>query len=149
MNDPKTASASMGIENLYLPYNHLFSAASKRAFQNEVKQHIVERELKVITTTALKVIDEVRYFGARATGERKIFDAAQKVANTVNFYASKRFVTGALLKLALIQLATEPHELEEFVVVSYVALSPEGLEYLRANPTKVEFVIDAVNVDEL
>lgn len=132
-------SNSIKAENIYLPLNHLFNAASKRAFENVVSSLARQRQVKVVSTTQLKVIDEVKFFGAQAVGERKIFDAAQKVANAVNHYSDRGFITGVLCKLIMIQLATEPHQLEKYVICSYVALSPEGLEYLKANPSKVEF----------
>lgn len=134
-----TQGSSLKVEDIYLPLNHLFDQAAKRAFENVVTQLTIQRESKVVSTTKIKVIDQVRYFGAQAVGERKIFDACQKVANIVNLYANKGYVTGVLVKLCLMQLATEPFQLERYIVFSYVSLSPEGLEYLKLNPTKVEF----------
>lgn len=143
--------SSLKVTDIYLPLNHLFDHAAKRAFETVVHQTSSQRELKVISTTRTKVIDQVKYFGATAVGERKIFDAAQKVANTVNFYANKGYVTGVLSKLIMYQLATEPFQLERWLLLSYVSLSPEGLEYLTNNPTKVEFSIGGLpmNVEDL
>lgn len=145
------ASNALKVEDIYLPLNHLFNAAAKHAFEIQVNQTFVQREIKMVTTTQTKVIDEVRYFGAVAVGERKIFDACQKVANAVNHYADRGFVTGVLCKLIMLQLATEPHQLKRWVVCSYVALSPEGIEYLKTNPTKVEFSVGGLplNSDDL
>jgi hypothetical protein len=149
----KSGPATLKVENIYLPLNHLFSAATKRAFENEVAQTTIERTLKVVSTTKTKVYDQVRFFGATAVGERKIFDAAQKIANQINALAEKGFITGVLTgsRLILYQLATEPHQLEQWIITSFVALSPEGLEYLRKNPTKLQFPVGGVplNSDDL
>lgn len=134
------ATNSLKVEDIYLPLNHLFSAATKRAFQNEVKQLAIQRTLTFqVTTTQTKVVDQVKYFGAMAKGERSIYDAAQKVANMVNYYSDRGFVTGVLTKLVMIKFVTEPHELEKWAIISYIALSPQGLEHLEKNPTKISF----------
>ena len=135
---------SLKVENIYLPLNHLFNQAAKRAFERHVDQEFTERKVSYVTSLEREVIDEVRYFGSVAVGERKIFDAAQKVANQINFYCDKGFVTGQLCKLIMVQLATEPHQLERWAIVSYVALSPEGIAFLKSNPTKIEFEVGSV-----
>jgi len=138
------ASNSIKADDIYLPLNHLFNTAAKRAMDIKVEHTVIERELTYVTTTQKKVIDQVRYFGAMAVGERNIFDAAQKVANQINQYANKGFVTGSLCKLLMIKFVTEPHQLERWAIVSYVALSPEGIEFMDKNPTKLSFDIGAV-----
>lgn len=145
-NNP--ATNAVRVIDIYLPLNHLFNQAAKKAFQNKVKDTVVERSLKVISSTQVKVVDQVRYFGAKAVGDRKIFDAAQKVANQINEYANKGYVTGVLgTPLLLMPLATEPHELEKYFILSYVSLSPTGLEHLDKNPTKLEFEMGGVPND--
>lgn len=148
-NAPWTLAIAEGsnlkVQSIYLPLNHLFNQASKRAFEISVKQvPPPPRKLTFITDTRGIAIDEVRFFGAKAVGERQIFDAAQKVANLVNEYASKGFVTAELQKLLLVQLVTEPHQLEEYLVLSYVALSEQGIQYLTKNPTNLEFAQGSV-----
>lgn len=134
------AKAALNIDKIYLPLNHIFNQASKRAFQTSVDKTMIERTKTVITDLVVEVLDEVRYFGSTAVGECEIFDAAQKVASQVNEYADQGFVTGVLgCPLIMLKLATEPHELEKYAVLSYVALSPEGIKYLKDNPSKVEF----------
>lgn len=133
-----TKGSPMQVENIYLPLNHLFNAAAKRAFKIEVKELNPVRQVTAVATTQFKVKDTVRYFGARAVGERKIFDAAQKVANKINELANHGFVSGVLTKLVAIKLATEPFQLEQYVVISYVAVTDAGLEWLRKNPTELE-----------
>lgn len=147
---PKSPNA-LQVHDIYLPLNHLFNQASKWAFEHPVKTMVVPRKVRYIATTDTTVYDHVKFFGASAVGERKIFDAAQKVANTVNFYADRGYVTGVLTKLILLQLVTEPHQLERWVICSYVALSAEGIEYLEKNPSKVEFPLGGVpeNVEDL
>lgn len=127
------------VTDIYLPLNHLFNSAAKRAFQNKIE--LLKQERFSINSPFEKVVDEVRFFGCKAVGERKIFDAAQNVANEVNFYANLGFVTGAMTKLLLYKLFSEPFQLEQWVVLSYIALSPEGLEYLKNNPSKIEMEI--------
>lgn len=137
-----TNASKLKIEDIYLPLNHLFSVASKQAFKFEKDQLKSVRKVKVIYTTIDKVTDEVRFFGARVTGERNIFDAAKTVATTINELAKDGFITGVLkgCKLMLIELATEPHQLQEWIVVSYVSLSPQGIEALKTRkyPTLVD-----------
>lgn len=134
-----TEGPALKLHDIYLPLNHLFNAAAKRAFTRQVKDLRPIRDLVFFSDLQTKVQDTVKYFGAQVRGERKIFDAAQKVANHVNFYADKGFITGYLTKLMLCPLVSEPHQLERFVVVSYVAFSPEGLKFLEANPCPIEF----------
>lgn len=137
-----SSSSAMKVEDIYLPLNHLFSVASKQAFQFEKDQIKSVRKVKVLYTTVDKVTDEVRFFGARVTGERNIFDAAKTVATTINELSKDGFITGVLkgCKLMLIELATEPHQLKQWVVVSYVSLSPQGIEALKSKkyPTLVD-----------
>lgn len=138
--DPKVKS-SIKVEDIYLPLNHLFSLATKQAFKFEKTQIKNVRKVKVIYTTVDKVTDEVRFFGSKVTGERNIFDAAKSVANTINDLSKDGFITGVLkgCRLMLIELATEPHQLQQWLVVSYVSLSPQGIEALKSKkyPTLV------------
>lgn len=153
IKDLKDEPNKINVNDIYLPLNHLFNQAAKRAFERKVDNTVTEREVKMLTTTKAKEIDQVRFFGAKAVGERKIFDAAQKVANQINHYADKGLITGVMgnCKLMMIQLATEPFQLEQWIVMSYVALSPYGIDYLKSNPTKIEFEVGGVplNSDDL
>lgn len=133
---------ALKIEDIYLPLNHLFNAAAKHAFEETVKELKPRRQAKYDLSGFIQ--DEVRYFGSKAVGERKIFDAAQRVANQVNFYADRGFVTGVLTKLSLFELFTEPHQLKQYIVVSFVAMSPAGIEFITKNPSPIEFEEGAV-----
>jgi len=117
-------------EDAYLPLNHLFNAASKKAFKKEVKTLISKRHSPIMPVEAT---DRVAFFGCVAVGERNIFDAAKCVAYTVNGYASQGLVTGVLLKLSIIKLWSEEWELDKYVVVSYPCMTSEGYDLAKAD----------------
>jgi hypothetical protein len=129
-------SAQVKVENIYLPLNHLFNAAAKRAFAaRSVSEQNPMRKIKFLTTTQTEVQDEVRFFGSRAIGERNIFDAAKKVAGAINHLAGEGYITGVMksCKLMLMELVSEPHELPQFLVLSYPCVSPQGVDYLKSH----------------
>lgn len=132
-------SNSLYVQDAYLALNHLFNQAAKRAYENQVKQLVNPRKLKVVRTTKLEVFDRVRFFGVVASGERKIFDAAREVANSINELANKGYITGALCRLSIMRLATEPHELDKFIIMSYPCLSPEGYEHVQNSNYTLDF----------
>lgn len=115
-------AAKLEVNDAYLPLNHLFNAAAKKAFKKEVKTLIVKRK----GMFDQDVIDRVAFFSCQAIGERNIFDAAKHVANTINGYASEGFVTGYLVKLSIIKLFSEEWELDKYVVFSYPCMTDDG-----------------------
>ncbi|SRR6266481_2367346 len=131
--------------DIYLGLNHLFNAASKQAFEFEVDSIHPKRKIKVIISTQTETQDEVKFFGAKVTGERNIFDAAKHVANTVNEMAKEGYVTGVLkgCKLIVLDLVREPHELAKFYVLSYPALSQYGVEALKTKKFQTYFEPDS------
>lgn len=142
------SNTALQVHDIYLPLNHLFTRAAKQALKNQVKDLNPKRRLNPPVDLTLEIEDTVRFFGSTTEGgERGIFDAAKKVANQINFYAERGLVTGALSKLLCIQLATQPHELDKYMVVSYVAFSPQGVKLLTETPdslqvTPIEFISD-------
>ena len=126
------------VVDIYLPLNHLFNQAAKKAFQFQVKGAVNKRTIEKHDGGKVEVIDKVRYFMTEAVGEREIFNSAQKIANEINSLALKGYVTGALLKLGMIKLSTEPHELERYMVVSYVSINKQGSLFLEKNPSLFE-----------
>lgn len=133
-------------QDIYLPLNHLFSQATKKAFENVVTKIIVDRVSKVTTSTIQHTVyDQVRYFGIKAIGERCIFDAAKRLANQINDLASKGYITGVLgPKLSLFQLATEPHQLPEWLVLCYPCFSEQGLAWVESEDFDTEFKIGGI-----
>lgn len=137
-----TGPSSLHVENIYLPLNHLFTQASKKAFQTRISStiHLRKVEAYIEEEEAFYVEDRVKYFGSRSIGERGIFDAATRVADQINKLSAAGYVTAVLGgPLMLYQLRTEPHQIETFAIISYVALTPEGISYLEKNPSKLEF----------
>jgi hypothetical protein len=130
---PPTGGPAIDVQDIYLPLNHLFSQATKRAFRNQVKTLKSYRKLANPVTLNQVIQDEVRYFGATALSERKIFDAAKAVVDYVNQLSSQGYVTGYLTKLSIIRLASEPHELEKYMVFCFPCLTPDGIKSVDIN----------------
>lgn len=142
IKQPKDTSQgkALDIQDLYLAYNHLFNPAAKKALSIAVKENTTERTLKHVYTTAKSEIDEVKHFTTTVQGQDNIINGAQKIIDIVNEYADQGFVTGAMVKLGLVRLVNETHQLEKYTIFSYVALSPAGIKVLESNikqlPTK-------------
>jgi hypothetical protein len=127
--DSKPISLStLQLHDAYLPLNHLFSQASKKAFENEVKELNPKRPDPFGLG---QIIDILVRIEAIAPGERKIFDAAKTVANLINGLADRKYITGAMTKLAIVQLYTEPFCLPEYAVFSFVSLKSESIEEIK------------------
>ncbi len=141
-NEQNIQTAGIKHHDIYLGLNHLFSAATKKAFEFEVDSIHPKRQIKVIISTQTETQDEVKFFGCKVTGERNIFDAAKHVANNINELAKEGFITGVLkdCKLIVLELAREPHELPKFYVLSYPALNQYGVDALKTKkfPTYFE-----------
>ena len=114
--------------DLSVAYSHMFSAAAKRGMATKVKELIHKRDITMPITLQTIAHDKVEFFGALAIGEEKIVKAGRLVAENINRYAAKGYVTGCLAPLAAIKLATEPHELPKYAVYCFVSLTQAGIE---------------------
>lgn len=141
-----SGTSTIQTESIYLPLNHLFTASSKRAMRQEFTTgtSVRQRKLEVITSICGAYVDDpVTFFGCVAVGERKIFDAAKQVAWAVNECSKEGWVTGGMkdMKLSLIRLVSEPHELEKFVIISYVSMTFYGYTEMKKRDFKAEFAL--------
>lgn len=133
-------SEALVVHDIYLPLNHLFNNAAKKAFSQKVTASPHVRKVKYSGNFVHEnVIDPITYFGSVAVGERNIFDAAKEVANSINACAKEGWITGSLTKLALIKLASEVHEVERYIVVSYVAMTQFGFENVEIRKMDTQF----------
>ncbi len=134
------------MKDIYLPLNHLFSEASKKAFEFESTETEFQRERKALANihkkSSSKTLEKVeaRYIGTYVKGQKGIYDGAKKVANRVNELASKGYVVGCLkgAQLFLYELIREDYELEKYFLLSYIILTPAGLKYIEQNPINLD-----------
>lgn len=122
------ASNELKIDNIYLPYNYLFTKEAKKVFRNKVYNTINSHKLE----NGEIVLCPVQYLGSACTGEEDILKAAIKVSDKINELAAKGFLFGVLLELGLFELyKSSPLDPQKYLVLCYVAVTPEGDEYLK------------------
>lgn len=86
----------------------------------------------------IRKYDKVYFFGSRC-GKDQIVDAVDKVISAVNLVAGLDFTKAALLPLSVIQICTYNenghgyHTTGDFVVLSYVTLTEDGVKYVKTN----------------
>ena len=129
INDNPIGIGLMQVENIYLPFKSLFSKAAQKALSIKAMSTIHQRKIHYINSLKTIALDRVTFFGKKCD-EDSILPAVQKLAIEINELASKGFVTAALCPLIYLKLASEPHELSKYLVLSYIAISDEGREYL-------------------
>jgi hypothetical protein len=129
--EAKTIVSSLQTTDLYLAYNHLFSPATKLAYKNLVTNQVPQRKLSVLSTLKTAVFDRVLYFGVIAVGEDKIFEASKRLASVINSLSKMDYVTGALCRMGMIKLATEPHELPRYAIFSFPSVTQESVRKIK------------------
>jgi hypothetical protein len=130
------AGVGIKIIDLSLAYNHMLSAAAKKAMAVKITTLTPRRELKADPLGRTFVDDKMGYFSVMARGDEKIVEAAKLISDFINDLAGRGFVTGCLAPMSAIALFTEPHRLNEYAVFCYVSLTPEGEEYCDNMETK-------------
>ncbi len=125
------SKTAVNVIDLSLPYNHMFNPAAKRAMTNKVDGLIVKRKKTVIDNLKLDALDTVHFFAVIASSPEKLVKAARIITNDINYLSEKGYVTGCLLPLSCVKLATEPFQLEKYAVSCYVSLTEEGSKWLE------------------
>jgi hypothetical protein len=113
---------TLTIDDLTIPYSHLFNAKAKEMIQ--FKKSKLKPESSVPN-----VYDQVMFFSVVASKPELIYQAAQKVMKDINDLAELGYITGYLTNLSYIRLCIEGLALP-CAVFCFPSISPEGIEYL-------------------
>jgi len=126
-----SSGTALNVIDLYFPYNNFFSKAAKCAMSVKVKKLRNTDKLSVTHTTALTCSVTYPTVGCVAVGEEAVWKAAKAVCKVVNELSRFGYVRGFIAPLTAVKLATEPHELEKWIVASFPMVSSEGQKLLE------------------
>jgi len=89
----------------------------------------------------IRKIALVKYFGCTLDKNRRDSTAAKALAEVLEPLAKRGFIKGALCKLSKIRLMDhlDSNESSKKIIMTYVAVTDLGEQYLLANPTDLEF----------
>lgn len=135
----KDEGSILQVADLYIPYNHLYSDAAKKAVPFK-KKSLKPARNQLLSSKLLpdgteegeyiRVFDEIMFFSVISRGEGSLYQAAKKVMKDVNELADKGFVSGYLSNLSYLRLKmdglTLPH-----AVFCFPAVTPEGVQWLN------------------
>jgi len=141
---------ALQVHDLSLAYNHMFSAAAKKGMERKVTTQIVKREIVTVSQLSPQfAVDKVEYFSCIANGKEKLYKAARMVADNINRYAARGYVTGTLAPLSCIELCREPHELERYAVYCFVAMTQAGSTMAKNDTSGICTVEGAISQVEV
>lgn len=128
-----TEGTALNIVDMSLAYNHMFSPAAKLGMSRKIKDLNPEREIDHGSTQKIRTRDKVEYFAALVSGEEKIVKAARRIAEYINKLASKGYITGCLAPISALNMLSQPHELQKYAVMCFVAVTEDGSKMIATD----------------